>query len=472
MLVTYVTLLAVVLAGLTIPLGLTITSRDTQTMFIDRVNDTARFASLAEEALRTERTEALRAELRLYESLFAIRTAIVGRDGGPLLTSPAPPAMDSTVRARIDAALTGQRSAVGGVIWPWRAEPLVVAEPIVRGGEVIGAAVTVSPTNRLRAVTWRQWAVLAALGVLVLLVGAAAAGPLTGWMIRPVHELDRVAHALTAGDLDARVPAGSGPPELRRLATSFNTMAERLAMLIERQRTFVSYASHQLRTPLGTLRLSVDNLAPSVTRAGRADHEMVVDEIKRLTDICDALLAFASADVTAAEPADIDVAAVASSRVAAWAPVAAQAGVQLAGAGAPAALARAAPGVVDQALDALVDNAIKFAGAGARVTVAARHGPRGWVDLHVLDDGPGMSNEDLARATEPFWRAARNQNVKGSGLGVTIANALIVASGGSLTLTIAPPHGIDARIRLPATTERGDDERAALAMELTARSRS
>lgn len=454
MLITYGSLLTIVLVGLVVPLAWTIVARDTQSMFIDRVNDTARFASLAEPALRTGHTASLRAELQQYERLFGIRSAIVDRDGRPILISPEGlPADVPEVTARIDAALTGQRSALGEPAWPWRDDPMVIAEPIASNGEIVGAAVTMSPTARLREGAWRQWAILALASIGVLLVALIAAGPLTTWMIRPVHDLDDVAHALTEGHFHARAPAASGPPELRRLATSFNTMADRLATLIERQRTFVSYASHQLRTPLGTLRLAVDNLSDSIAPAGHADRELVVAEIDRLTDICESLLVYARAEATAADAVEVDLVAVVEGRLAAWQLSAEQAGIRLARDGVASAIARTAPAAVDQSLDALIDNAVKFAGSGATVTVTVADGPQGWVDIHVIDDGPGMPIHDLTRAAEPFWRAPGRQNIPGSGLGMTIATALVTASGGSLTLMPGEERGLHALIRLRSVTD-------------------
>jgi signal transduction histidine kinase len=272
-------------------------------------------------------------------------------------------------------------------------------------------------------------------------------------MLRPVHDLDQAAHALTEGRYGEKAVVASGPPELRRLAASFNAMAEQITTLIERQRTFVSYASHQLRTPLGTLRLCIDNLGPSVRPSGITDYRLVAEEIERMGEICDALLHYARAEASAEEAEIVDARAVADSRVTAWLAVAAQAGVKLQRADTDEdLLVHATPQSLDQSLDALIGNTVKFAGKGAQVTVRTVPGPDGWIDIDVIDTGPGMPLEDLARATEAFYRRPTDQNVDGSGLGITIADALIAASGGNLSLMPANPHGVHARIRLPAAT--------------------
>ena len=157
-----------------------------------------------------------------------------------------------------------------------------MAEPIGPPGDVAGVVLTISPTGGQRASILTGWAVLGGATVLVLLVVGASADPLTRWMMRPVADLDAAANALAAGRLGQRARVMSGPAELRRLSESFNTMAERLDTIIERQRTFVSYASHQLRTPLATLRIRADSLARTVTDTDRADHELLAEEIDRL----------------------------------------------------------------------------------------------------------------------------------------------------------------------------------------------
>lgn len=169
-----------------------------------------------------------------------------------------------------------------------------------------------------------------------------------------------------------------------------------------------------------------------------------------MTRICDSLLAYARAEATAAHAADLDLSALVATRVEMWEPAAAVAGVEIVRGGADAVVARAAEAAISQCLDALIDNAVKYAGPGARIVVAAFRLPDGWAQLDVIDNGPGLAGEELSSARRAFWRRAADQNQLGSGLGVTIAETLITASGGTLTLLPARPRGLRAHIRLPA----------------------
>ncbi|HEU4422915.1 MAG TPA: HAMP domain-containing sensor histidine kinase [Pilimelia sp.] len=453
LLITFQSLLALVLLALAIPLALATAARDTQTVFIDRLNDTALFASLAEPALQTNQTVALRGHLVRYDELYGIAVAVVGRDRGIVAASRAGLAVDrEPVASRIEAALSGEQSSLTGIVWPWSREPLVVVEPVGRAGEIIGAAVTISPTAGIRVATTRQWVLLGAAVLLAMLVGGAAGIPLTRWTLRPVHELDEASHAITLGRLDSRVRADDGPPELRRLAVSFNTMADAMCALIERQRAFVSYASHQLRNPLAALRIRVENLGNGAGGAPDAEHAATLGEVDRLTDICDGLLALARTETVREPVVDVDAGAIANERVAMWGPVAARAGITLHRTGPDRAPIRAPVGVLDQVLDALIDNAVKFACTGATVTVHIEQPPgEARTHVHVVDTGPTVDPAELAVATRPFWRGAAHQNIEGSGLGLAIVETLLRTYDGTLALTPAQPTGVRATVTLPAS---------------------
>ncbi|MDG6102767.1 HAMP domain-containing histidine kinase [Dactylosporangium aurantiacum] len=451
---TYLLLLLLVLAALEVPLALSIAGRDTQRLVADRLADVTRFATLAEPALRAGETGQLHAELQRYDEVYGIAAIVVDQDANPLVSSRdglTVGAADSAVRRQALRALEGREASDDGTIWPWRLDPFVVAVPVGRGGEVIGAVVTISPTGRRVASVRTAWSVLAGGGLVVLFAGIAAAWSLARWTLRPVAELDAAAHELGAGDYAARVPAADGPPELRRLGAAFNDMAATVADSLERQRAFVSHASHQLRNPLTALRLRVEDIGVDLTDPQAVEgHRLALEEAERLGDVLDSLLTLARAERGSYDLADVDAGEVAWARVVAWQPVAAKRDITLRYVRPPRPLrARAVTTALDQALDALIDNAVKFSGAGGTVTVRPA-ADDGGVAVHVLDTGPGLTEQQRELATERFWRAPDAQNVDGSGLGLPIVAVLVEASAGRLDLLPNEPTGLHARVWLPS----------------------
>ncbi|NUR92234.1 MAG: sensor histidine kinase, partial [Nonomuraea sp.] len=151
-----------------------------------------------------------------------------------------------------------------------------------------------------------------------------------------------------------------------------------------------------------------------------------------------------------------DVTAVVKDRASVWQTFAERRGIRLEAEGPDTLVAESGAGVLGQVLDALLDNAVKFGEPGGTVVVRAK-AAGGWAEIHVVDDGPGMSPEAREQALEPFWRAAESQNIAGSGLGLTICVTLIKRVGGEFELLDARPHGLDARVRLRLTAARPDD---------------
>lgn len=452
---TYVLLLCMVLLALELPLAFSLTTRETERVEADRLADATRFASLAAPALRSGELESLTDELRRYTELYGIATMVVDQDQR-VLTDFGPPVRDAGLPIR--AALAGRQVGTPETLWPWQARPLIVAVPVSDGGAVLGIVLTASPTGHSRRVVTLSWLVLGLGGLLAVAACLVTAHRLAGWVLRPVTRLDAAAHEIAAGDSAARVQPGLGPPELRRLSASFNEMADAVAESMERQRSFVAHASHQLRNPLTVLRLRMEDLGGDLAGPqARADHQIALAETDRLADVLDGLLALARAERGQHRVVDIDAAALVEERAEAWRPLTSRRGIELvtsvpgsdsgssvgAGAGADAAggaklPARAVPTALDQSLDALIDNALKFTPAGGRVEVSAARSDGG-VMVSVRDSGPGMTEEQCRLATERFWRAPDTQNVDGAGLGLSIVNVLIEASGGRFTLAPASP---------------------------------
>nr|WP_231134422.1 HAMP domain-containing sensor histidine kinase [Motilibacter deserti] len=317
-------------------------------------------------------------------------------------------------------------------------------------GDTVGAVVVVAPTDRADAAVLRSWAALAAGALAALVVAVGLALGAARWVLRPVDELDGVAHAIAKGRLDARTPADDGPPELRRLAAAFNEMADHVEAFVEQQRAFVADASHQLRNPLSALLLRIEGLGLELPEDSQEDLEQARDEGRRLTALLDDLLALARAERAVAAPELVALGPLVARRADSWQVVAVGRGLRLGVEAHGDAYAVLDPAAFASALDAVVDNALKFTPTGRAVTL--RVGQLGGrAEVAVLDEGPGLAPEEVARATDRFWRSPGHQNVPGSGLGLAIARALLERSGARLSVANRPEGGLVVTLDAPAT---------------------
>lgn len=445
-----------VVLALGVPLATSQAAGEQHRVLVDRIDDNARFASLAQSASEagsdgtaSESLTTLRQELRRYHEVYGIRAGVFHRDGSPMAVAPrgwrVPGGTDSQEFAE---ALAGRRSHQPGQIWPWETdERLVVASPVIKDGDVIAVVVTDSPTGPLRSRILQDWLPIAAGEAAALLLALAVAFRLTGWVLRPVRDLDKAAHDIATGRLTSRVAPAGGPPELRHLARSFNEMADHVEAVLEQQRAFVADASHQLRNPLAALLLRIDLLGLELP-PGSEEFASMRAEGKRLARVLDDLLDLALAEHSSADLRVTDIAALAAERIAAWRPVAGQRGLTLRQTGPAAVTGWADPVGLSSALDAVVDNALKFTPEGGQVTVTVTP-DRDAVTVETADDGPGLDDEEIRRIGDRFWRGGRHQNVAGSGLGLSIVGALLAAGGARISYAHNEPRGLRVTITLP-----------------------
>jgi signal transduction histidine kinase len=451
---TYLTLLAVVLVVLVVPLCISAASGATKDMYVDREADAARFASIADEALLQGEARALQAELSQYHRIYGIDAVVVGRNQDRIAASGTLRGEDEQrVAGAVARVLANERMQPPTSVWPWDDRSLVIVEPVVRSGQVVGAAATVSPTRELRGLILRRWVLLLALSLLVLGAGALAGRPLARWVLRPLRDLADCTRAISSGRLTARAPVASGPEEVRSLARSFNTMADEVCELLERQRLVVAYASHQVRNPLAAVRLQVEALAEEAPDA--VDATAALDEIERLAGVCDSLLALADTECRDDEMVVIRAHEVTRDRLRVWAPLASRRGVTLIPRDIEDAWALTLPATLDQVLDALIDNGTKFAGAGGAVAVSLATAEPGTLLVAVDDSGPGLPPGLREQALQPFWRRTEDAQRAGSGLGLAVVVALLSRSGGSLSLSAGPLGGLRATARFRAVPCRG-----------------
>ncbi|GHH87779.1 two-component sensor histidine kinase [Streptomyces sulfonofaciens] len=467
-----IVLMAAVLLALGVPLAVSLAAAQQQKVVVDRIDDTARFASLAQfvtepigtagvtairppgaprrspSAAVDERQATLQKELARYYQVYGIRAGVFDRSGVPLAHAPEDwflPARGE-LRRTFDVALASRPGHDPAQVWPWQRGRLVVAAPVIRDGDVVAVVVTDSPTGQMRARTLHGWLLIAAGEAAAMLVAVGAALRLTGWVLRPVRVLDATTHDIATGRLKSRVAAAGGPPELRRLARSFNEMADNVEAVLEQQRAFVADASHQLRNPLSALLLRIELLGLELPE-GNAEVASVRTEGKRLAQVLDDLLDLALAEHASADLTLTDIGELTAERVDAWRPVAQDKGVRLTGR-CPAVTAWADPVALSSALDAVIDNALKFTPSDEEVTVTVSSNGE-TSTIVVADGGPGLTEDELARIGDRFWRSSRHQNVHGSGLGLSISRALLTAGGGSIEYAHHEPRGLRVSVRLP-----------------------
>jgi len=452
--------MAAILLALGVPLAVSLAAAQQQKVVVDRIDDTARFASLAQFVAdrpvgsrvspTEQRGETLLQELGTFHELYEINAGVFYRDLEVMANAPLNWYLpgEGEVRDAFDEALQGRRSHDPEQVWPWQRDRLVVASPVIRDGDVVAVVVTDSPTGQMRSRILQGWLVIGAGEIAAMLLALGAALRLTGWVLRPVRVLDATTHDIATGRLKSRVAAAGGPPELRRLARSFNEMADNVEDVLEQQRAFVADASHQLRNPLSALLLRIELLALELPE-GNEEIASVRTEGKRLAQVLDDLLDLALAEHAEADLRLTDIGELTAERVASWSPFADDKGVRLVGS-CPATTAWADPVALSSALDAVIDNALKFTPEGESVEVrVASNGETS--TIVVTDRGPGLSDEELTRVGDRFWRSAGHQNIKGSGLGLSISRALLSAGGGSIAYTHHEPHGLTVTVTLPRT---------------------
>jgi signal transduction histidine kinase len=468
-------LMAGVLLALGFPLAASQAAAQQQRVVVDRIDDTTRFAALAQfvtdrgaataiDSADAERLHTLRTELDRYEQLYGIKAGVFYRDRTAMAAAPAGwrvPAHGELYDAYY-SALLGRRAHNPAQVWPWQHRDLAIASPIVRDGDVVAVVVTESPTGALRSRILHGWLLLAAGELAAMAIAVLFAVRLTAWVLLPVATLDRVTHDIATGRMASRVGASGGPPELRRLARSFNEMADNVEAVLEQQRAFVADASHQLRNPLSALLLRIELLGLELPE-GHTEAESVKEEGHRLAQVLDDLLGLAVAERSGSHLAVTDIALLARIRTQAWQATAQRAGVTLRfegpdGQGPDGGAAHGGGAIegwadsvaLSSALDAVLDNAIKFTQAGESVSVRVDGGPDR-VAVRVADSGPGLAGDEIDRIGDRFWRSARHQNVHGSGLGLSIARALLSQGGGTIAYAKREPHGLEVALTVPRT---------------------
>ncbi|MEH0073909.1 ATP-binding protein [Pannonibacter sp. Pt2] len=257
---------------------------------------------------------------------------------------------------------------------------------------------------------------------------------------RPLRQLADAADRLGRGEDVPPVPE-AGPRELRSTISAFNAMQDRLSRFVADRTRMLAAISHDLRTPITSLRLRAEFIDDDENR------EKMISTLDEMAAMTEATLAFAR-DEAVSEPREaVDLTAVLESLAGDQSDMGHDVRLVETGTDAAPVTLPCRPMALKRALRNLIENAVRYGGA-ARISVET--GQRE-VIIRVDDDGPGIPEERMGDVFEPFVRleTSRSGETGGIGLGLAIARSLIHAHGGTITLANRPEGGLTATVTLP-----------------------
>ncbi|MET0182118.1 MAG: HAMP domain-containing sensor histidine kinase [Caulobacterales bacterium] len=275
------------------------------------------------------------------------------------------------------------------------------------------------------------WAALAS-----MLAVAVASILIARQIGRPLTELAGAAKRLGAGDADVSVTP-RGPDDIKRASEAFNAMAARLGRQMNRQRHMLWALSHDLRTPITAMRLRAELMEDEAAK------QKLLQPLAEMETLTEQALTLARAGASDETREIVDLSEIARTLCGELSEL----GVNIrAEADAPVLIA-CRPDEIARALRNLAENASRYGGGG--VMRVMRDGENAVAE--VADNGAGISPEEITRVMEPFYRAdAARSGAGGAGLGLSIVQAIADGHGGRLVLENRNPHGLSAKLIVPA----------------------
>ncbi|WP_312927835.1 two-component system sensor histidine kinase BaeS [Pseudescherichia sp.] len=326
---------------------------------------------------------------------------------------------------------------------------------ITVNGAVVGSVIA-SPVERLtrntdinfdRQQRRTSWLIVG----LATLLAALATFPLARGLLAPVKRLVEGTHRLAAGDFTTRVTTTS-PDELGKLAQDFNQLASTLEKNQQMRRDFMADISHELRTPLAVLRGELEAIQDGVRQFTPESVASLQAEVGTLTKLVDDLhqLSMSDEGALAYQKAPMDVITLLEIAAGAFRERFASRGLTLSVSLPESAIVFGDRDRLMQLFNNLLENSLRYTDAGGQLLISASVKPD-ILAMTFADSGPGVSDEQLSRLFERFYRTegSRNRASGGSGLGLPICVNIVEAHGGSIAAAHSPFGGVSITVELP-----------------------
>jgi signal transduction histidine kinase len=310
---------------------------------------------------------------------------------------------------------------------------------------LIGRDVQVRSQLRVLMADALLWA-----AVIAVVLGSVGAWAVRGLFRSMIADVSATAVAVTAGDLTRRVRVAGNEDEFDLLAETINDMLDRISRLMDGVRQVSNAIAHDLRTPIARARTRLEDAAIHATTEAelRAAVDRAMLDLDGVVNVFQALLRIAEIEAGARRSAfaAFDLAPLLADISEMYDVVAEEQGLAMRLDISPVLPAFGDRDMIQQAVANLLDNALKFSPPGGAISLIA-HPKAGGVEIEVSDQGPGIPEADRSRAAERFFRGESARSTPGSGLGLSLVQAVAQLHGGTLTLSDAAP-GLRAVVTL------------------------
>ncbi len=272
-------------------------------------------------------------------------------------------------------------------------------------------------------------------------------------IVKPVEELSKTIKKISKGDYTARVSYGEGNDEIRSLCSNINSMLEEISGMDRMKNDFISTISHEIRTPLTAIKgwgetlLQIGDKDPVMLQKGL---EVIINESGRLSELVEELLDFSRLQNGALKirREKIDVLAELDETVFVFRDRAVREGIDFVyTAPEEPAPMQADPNRIKQVFTNILDNALKYTDQGGKVIVNAVITSDGFLNVYFIDTGCGISQDDLPKIKEKFYKTSINY--RGSGIGLAVVDEIVRLHNGEILISSSLGEGTTVKLILP-----------------------